>query len=65
MGQGDFLVLVLIDHRVPRGRRDGACPSLLTLPLGETTLLDHLASRLARNAHQSLLVVPAFAFDAQ
>ena len=52
--------LLLIDHRTPYLHAGGGSASLLTLPLGTRSFLDHVAARTGVAAGRRLLVMPTF-----
>lgn len=52
--------LFLIDSQVPYLHGSGAAGSLLAAPLGATTLLQHLAGRIARSLENGLTILTTF-----
>ncbi len=57
------MILLLIDQKAPYLRSAPGSISLLTLPLGTRSFLDHIAARTAVVAGRELLVMPRFEYD--
>ncbi|UCG33180.1 MAG: sugar transferase [Phycisphaerales bacterium] len=59
------MIPLLIDRRTAYVRSASGAASLLTLPLGPRSFLDHLAARLGCTGPQGLLIMPGFRRDEQ
>ncbi len=57
------MIGLILDRRTRFLPPSPRCASLLTMPVGERTVLGHLASRIDGFAQRDLVVVPTFDFD--
>ena len=64
-GASIHIIPVILDCRLPFARNGTDIHSVLMIPLGIGTVLDHLARRVGRYGDGNIIVIPDRAFDGQ